>query len=113
MGVRKIGQWNSIEKGLAYTVPLPFFPNFRKSCRQRLPKVKHFSLGRSRSLYLASARAGLRGPHRKKDRLYTPTGPLGRSVASADLRPQTTIDEPTMPTIIDLSALMCARLMCD
>ncbi|EJK57481.1 hypothetical protein THAOC_22467, partial [Thalassiosira oceanica] len=27
-----------------------------------------FCLGRSRSLYLASARAGLRGPHRKKDR---------------------------------------------
>ncbi|EJK74226.1 hypothetical protein THAOC_04104 [Thalassiosira oceanica] len=36
MGVRKIGQWNSIEKGLAYTGPLPIFPNFRKSCRQRL-----------------------------------------------------------------------------
>ncbi|EJK64767.1 hypothetical protein THAOC_14466, partial [Thalassiosira oceanica] len=28
-------------------------------------------------------------------------------------RPQTTIDAPTMPTIIDLSAPMCARLKCD
>ncbi|EJK51513.1 hypothetical protein THAOC_29309 [Thalassiosira oceanica] len=43
--------------------------------------------------------------------LYTPTGPLGRSVASVDLK-QPSIGHRAAE-IIDLSAPMCARLMCD
>ncbi|EJK43635.1 hypothetical protein THAOC_37902, partial [Thalassiosira oceanica] len=53
--------------------------------------------------------SGVRGDdgfyHARPSALYTPTGPFGRSVASVR-RPRTTIDAPTLPTIIDLSALI-------
>ncbi|EJK72741.1 hypothetical protein THAOC_05694, partial [Thalassiosira oceanica] len=61
--------------------------------------------------------SGVRGDdgvyHARPTALYTPTGPFGRSMASVDLKQPSMQRRCTMPAIFDLSAPMCALLMCD